>query len=139
MSAWVRYLVAALVAVHGLVYLNAARGVLPGAFEGWRGRSWLLGGAIVGGALKKLSVGLWSLTGVLFIATALAIAFSTSVHGAWRPAAIVAAAAGVLSFAFFWDGQPDRLVAQGILGLVISLAVLAGAVAFPGAFGARVS
>jgi hypothetical protein len=33
---------ALLIGVHGVVFVNAARRVLP-VFDGWKGRSWLLG------------------------------------------------------------------------------------------------
>lgn len=67
MSSWLRYLIAALVAAHGFVYLNAARGVLP-VFEEWKGSSWLLGNAVTGDALRKLCLALWAVAGSGIIA-----------------------------------------------------------------------
>ena len=133
MKPWVRYLIALLVALHGFVYLNAARGVLP-IFEGWKGSSWLLGNAVTCETLKRLTLALWALAGVGIVATGIGFAFSA--QAVWRPLAIVASAVAILSFFVFWDGQIQRLVAQGMIGLVISLVILLSAIAFPQAFGA---
>jgi hypothetical protein len=130
MGAWVRYVVALLVVVHGLVYVNAARGVLP-VFDGWSGTSWLLGDAVGAEALRRLALALWVVAGLGLVATGAAIGFALPGAAAWRVVAIVASAVGVLSFFVFWDGRADRLVAEGVLGMLASLAVLAAALALP--------
>jgi hypothetical protein len=128
MSNWVRYVIAAVVAAHGLVYLNAARGVLP-VFEGWKGRSWLFGSAVTGDPLRKLCLGLWALAGVGLIASGIAFAFS--VPTVWYPLVIAASVVGILGFLAFWDGRPERLLAQGVIGVVLSAAILAAAIWLP--------
>jgi hypothetical protein len=128
-SPWVRWVVALLVACHGLVYLNAARGVLP-VFDGWNGRSWLVGPALSTEALKRISVALWAVAGAGSIAAAAAFAFAFSAPGVWRPLAGAASAVGVASFLVLWDGRPKRLVAQGAIGLLLSLLVLVAALAW---------
>ena len=130
MSSWVRYLIAAVVAAHGFVYLNAARGVLP-VFEGWRGSSWLLGSAVTGDALKKLCLALWAVAGIGIVATGIAFAFAFSAQAVWRPLAIAASAVGILGFFAFWDGRLERLLAQGVIGVVLSTIILAGAIWLP--------
>lgn len=128
---WMRWLVALLVAAHGFVYLSAARGVLP-IFEGWRGTSWLLGRAVTGEALKQLSLVLWAVAGVGIIAAGVAMGFAPDATGLWRTLAAAASAVGIASFFVFWDGQVSRLFEQGVLGVAISLAILASAIAWSG-------
>lgn len=135
MTSWVRYLIAVVVAGHGLVYLNAARGVLP-VFDGWRGRSLLLGGAVTGGALRRLDVVLWTGSGAGLVAAALAVAFAPTAHAVWRPLAAAASAVAVLSFFTFWDGRRESLLAQGAIGMALSLLILLAALAFPQVLGA---
>lgn len=135
MNPWFRYALAVVIAIHGFVYINAARGVLP-IYEGWQGRSWLLGDAVTGEALKRLAVTLWAIGGIGLVATALFIAFAPSAQLAWRPLAVIACAIGILSFFVFWDGQSQHLVAQGGVGVVVSLIVLLAALVFPRALGA---
>jgi hypothetical protein len=58
----------------------------------------------------------------------------------WLVAAVPAAAYAtamldLAGFAVFWDGQMGRVVEQGGIGAAISLILLAGAIAFPNAFG----
>ncbi len=138
MKPWIRYVIAAVVAAHGLVYLNAARGVLP-VFEGWKGRAWLLGDAITGDSLKRLCQGMWAVAGIGVIATGVALAFAFSAQAVWRPLAIVASTVAILSFLVFWDGQVRRLFEQGVIGVVLSLLILLGALAFPRLLGAGAS
>lgn len=120
----IRWLAALLVAAHGLVYLNASRGVLP-VFDGWRGRSWLLGPAVTETALKHVCVALWAVAGVAILATGVAIGLAPETPAVWRTLAVAGSAVGVASFLLFWDGQVERLFAQGVVGMAISLAMLA--------------
>jgi hypothetical protein len=54
--------------------------------------------------------------------------------GWWRPLAITGAALGIVAFTAFWDGQTGLLLDEGGLGALISLIILAAAIAFPTAF-----
>ncbi len=128
MRPWLRYLIALVVALHGFVYLNAARGVLP-VLQAWKGTSWLLGSALSAAALKRLSIALWAVGGVGTIAAAIAFAFAGP--AAWRPLAIAASAVAIASFLVFWDGRAERLVDEGAIGAVLSLVILLAAIAFP--------
>lgn len=135
MKPWVRYAIAFVIAGHGLVYFNAARGVLP-VFDGWRERSWLLGGAVTGLALRRLAVVLWTGSGLGLMGTAAVLAFAPEAEEAWRPLAAASSAVAVLGFFVFWDGRPALLVAQGAIGMVLSLAILLAALVYPQALGA---
>ena len=131
MEPWIRYLVALVVGFHGLVYLIAPRWTEWGS---WTGSSAVLGGAVTGDSLKALTGGLWAIAGVGFLGAAVTIALAPWVPSLWRPLAVGAGLIGVLSFVVFWDGQVQLLVDEGAIGLVLSLAVLLGAAAFPQAF-----
>jgi hypothetical protein len=63
-----------------------------------------------------------------------AIALASWFPGLWRPIAIGGTLIGVLSFAAFWDGQVSPMVDEGVLGMVISLVILIGAIALPQVF-----
>jgi hypothetical protein len=135
MKLWLRYLVAVVVGGHGFIYLRFGMGGLPEALKEWRGISWVLGDTLTGERLKTLAFGLSLLAGIATVATGAAVAFSGSLHGLWRPLAMIGAAFGVLFFASFWDGQTERLVDQGAIGVAVSALLLASALLFPRAFG----
>jgi hypothetical protein len=133
MDPWIRYLIALIVSFHGLVYLLAPLWSLN-VSQGWRGRSFLFGGVITGDSLRTLASGLWAIAGIGLVGAGLTIIFAPWIPSLWRPLAISAALVGMLSFAVFWDGQTHLLTDQGVIGMVISLAIVFGAVMFPQAF-----
>ena len=89
---------------------------------------------MTGARLEPLVATLHVVAGVLILACGVAIAFSPSLAGWWRPLAIAGAVVGVAAFSVFWDGQTRLLFEEGGAGAAISLALLASAIAFPGAF-----
>lgn len=133
METWLRYLIAFVVFAHGFVYVRIGS-VLPGPIKGWRGTSWLLGDSFTGDQLKRLVVSLHVAAGIAILACAAAIAVAPSLPGWWRPLAIAGAAVGVVAFAVFFDGQTHLLFEEGVIGAVVSLTLLVGAIAFAGAF-----
>lgn len=134
MYPWLRYLIALVVGSHGFVYIRL--GLLgPSQLKGWQGSSMLLGDAVTGDGLKTLLAVLHVSAGVVIIACALAIAGARRAPGWWRPLAIVGGLLGLAAFAVFLDGQARLVVEEGGIGAAVSLALLAGAIAFGGAFG----
>lgn len=133
MESGLRYLIALLVFAHGFVYLRIGS-VLPGPITAWRGKSWLLGDTVTGEHLRWLVVSLHVAAGIGILACAAAIAFAPSLSGWWRPLAITGAAAGVVAFSVFFDGQTQLLFEEGAIGAVASVLLLIGAIAFAGAF-----
>jgi hypothetical protein len=125
---WLRYLIAVVVTVHGFVYLGPGSPVR--AFDGWRGNSWLLDGALADGALRSLAAGLHVVAGIVTLACAAAIAFAPVAPAWWRPLAILAGVAGLAAFGVYWDGQAGYLFHQGVVGAVISLALLLSAIVY---------
>lgn len=135
MSPRLGYLVGLFVAAHGLVYLaTPLTSISQSVFQGWTGTSALLGAAFASDALQSMTTWLWILAGIGLLAAAGAVVFASFVPGVWRPLAVGGALAGVASFAVLWDGQASQFVSQGGVGLGISLAIVAAAVAFPRAF-----
>ena len=134
MTPWLLYLIAFVIACHGITYIMF--GVLaPDGIQGWKGTSWILSSALTGDKLKALVLVLHATAGVAIIACAVAIVFGPSLPGWWRPLAIAGAALGLAGFAVFLDGQPQLVVQEGGFGATISAILLVAATAFPGAFG----
>jgi len=134
MRPWLRYLIAFVVGAHGFVYIRFGLGKFPETLEGWKGSSWLLGSAVTGDRLKALAFAVALVAGISTLGCAVAIGFASSDHGWWRPLAVASAAFGISSFAILWDGQPQRLVYQGVIGVVVSVILLVSAIVFPRAF-----
>ena len=133
MTTWLQYAIALVVFCHGFIYVRIGS-VLPGRIPEWEGNSWLLGNAVVGDRLSALIVGLHVIAGIGTVATAVAIGLAPQFPGWWRPLAIGSAAVGIAAFAIFWDGQTQFLLQEGVIGAVISLTLLVGAIAFREAF-----
>ncbi len=134
MNDWLRYLVAFVLACHGFIYIRFGIHI-PGQVKGWLGSSWLLGGVITGDRLNALVLLLHVAAGIAILGCAVAIGLAPWAPGAWPPFAIVGAVFGLVAFAVLWDGQMPLFVREGGIGLVVSLSLLAGAIAFAEAFG----
>ena len=133
MNAWLRYLIAVVVACHGLTYALFPF-FAPAGFKAWRGRAWVLGGAVTGARLRALMMALHIAAGIATIACAAAIAAVPLAAGWWPPLAIAAGVLSLASFATFYDGQARFAVEEGAIGLALGLLLLASALAFPAAF-----
>lgn len=133
MDPLLRYVIAFVVAAHGLTYIPFGL-LVPGRLEGWRGRSWLLGDAVSSDAFGTLVVVLHVMAGIAIFLCACSIAFAPSYPGLWRPLGVLGATSGLAAFIVFWDGQPRLVVEEGAVGALISLMLLVSAVAFGGAF-----
>jgi hypothetical protein len=92
-------------------------------------RKRLLGNAITGDRLKALAFGLSLIAGIATLACGVAVA--GSFHGLWRPLAMIGAAFGIVFFAVFGDGQTERLVNQGVIGVAVSALLALSAILFP--------
>lgn len=128
MAPWLRYLIAFVVFAHGFVYVRIGS-VLPGPIKAWRGRSWILSDTVTGDQLRRVVVSLHVAAGIALLACAVAIALAPSLPGWWRPLAITGAAIGLVAFSVFWDGQTRLLFEEGVIGAVVSLVLLIGAIA----------
>lgn len=127
MTTWLRLLIAFVVFCHGFICIRIGS-VLPGPIKEWKGRSWILGSAVMDGRLTALVVALHVLAGIATIGCALAIGFAPAIPGWWRPLAITGAALGISAFGIFWDGQTKLLFEEGVIGAVLSIMLLAIAI-----------
>lgn len=125
MRPWVRYLIAFVLFVHGLIYVSVGS-MLPIPIQGWTGRSWLLGDALGRDRLTTVLIALHELAGTVLVASAVAVAL---VPGWWRPLAIAGALLGIASFAGLWDGQRDLFYDEGGIGAIVSAVIFASAIA----------
>jgi hypothetical protein len=127
-----RLALAMIVFGHAYIYIRIGS-MLPAAVAEWRGRSWLLGGAVTGAPLASLALVAHVLAGALLLTCAVAIGFAPSLPGGWWPALPIAGAAlGIAAFAVFWDGH--AFLEEGGIGAVVSGLLLLAAVLFPAAF-----
>ncbi len=62
------------------------------------------------------------LAGILFVGGGLALLLGQTW---WRPLIVGAAGVSVALYILFWDGKLQKLDAQGVIGLLISAAILA--------------
>jgi hypothetical protein len=129
---WSRFLIAFVIGSHGFGYLMFAWHV-PSGLKDWQG-SMLLGSVIGGDEVRTLLAVLHMGAAAAVIACAVAIAAAPWAPGWWRPPAIAGGLFGLAAFAVCIDGQAGLLAEEGGIGAAISLALLSGAVAFPGAF-----
>jgi len=111
--------------LHGLVhfwYVTLSMGWVTFQEDmGWKGHSWLLSGWLGENAARYLATAGYALAGVLFAAAGVLVWMNSESAGKWLvPAAVLST--GMIFL--FWDGQLSLLVEKGLLGLVISLAVL---------------
>lgn len=133
MTPWLRYLIAFVVGCHGFIYMRWGAQA-PSTLKEWTGISWLLGGAVTGDGLQALVSALYVIAGIMTLASAVAIGFAPSLPRWWRPLAIGGAAAGIVGFAVFFDGQTQLMVGEGAIGAGVSLIIFVSAIAFAGAF-----
>ena len=91
-----------------------------------------MGSGVSGAALKSVTSVLWLVAGVGILCAGLAILLISRFPHLWRPLALAATIAGMLSFVIFWDGQTAEFVNQGGIGLILSAVIFVGALAFPG-------
>lgn len=111
--------------LHGLVHLWYV--VLSQqwvAFEpemGWSGRSWLLTPILGGGAARTVATILYVVATLAFIVGGGGIV----VRAAWaRPVLVSAALLSAVAIALFWEGGMGMAMQKGLIGLLISVALL---------------
>lgn len=120
-----RVLAGIFVILHGLVhlwYFTLSRRLV--AFKpdmGWTGESWLFSGLLGDPVTRMLAALLYLLSTVAFVAGGL----GTFLRAGWSPPVLtVAAILSVATIILFWDGDTRLIVQKGLLGLLISLAIL---------------
>ncbi len=114
--------------LHGLVHawyiVLSQRWVAFQPAMGWNGRSWLFTGLIGDPAARTAAAVVYALAGLGLVIGGV----GWLARAGWA-AGVLALSAGVsaLGIALFWDGSGERIVEKGLLGLLISLALVAAA------------
>ena len=119
------------VILHGLVhfwFVTLSQGWVEfQADMGWTGKSWLLSGILKDDLSRGLASLVYGLAGITFLVGGAGLLSRQN----WsRPWLIAASLISAISILVFWDGGFDLLVQKGLLGLLISLGVLAGILLF---------
>ena len=114
-----RALIAFVLFIHGIGHVM---GVLPalklGSVEGWNSRSWLLT-PILGETISRiLSIILFLVALVGFVASALALLGWVVPHDWWRTLAVVSAVISIVTIVLFWNAFvsffPNKVGALGV-------------------------
>ena len=114
------------IVLHGLVhlwYLVLSRGLVEFKPEmGWNGRSWLLTRPLGDALTRTLASAGYGLAALAFVAAGVGIL----ADAAWFRSGLVGSAVfSTVVIALFWDGDTDRLVQKGLIGILINVALLA--------------
>lgn len=117
--------------LHGLVHLlyfgqSARRFELQPGLT-WPDGSWAFGRLLGVNGTRTLASLACLLAAAGFMLGGVGIFFG---QGWWRAATVAAAAFSALLYLLFWDGRMQRLDAQGALGILINLAILAAVLVF---------
>lgn len=120
-----RFVIGLFIVLHGLVhlwYFVLSRGLVVFQPEmGWTGKSWLLAKFLDDATARALASVLYPLATIAFVAGGLGI---FSLQAWWRPVVVGAAVFSTVVILLFWDGDTQRLVQKGALGVLINLAIL---------------
>lgn len=112
--------------LHGLVHLwyvtLSQRWVAFQPDMGWTGNSWLFTNLLGDGTTRILATMVFSVATLAFVIGGIGV-FAQSEW--WSAVVIGAAAISGVGILLFWDGSSGMLVQNGLLGLVIDIAVLA--------------
>ncbi len=118
-------LIGIIVILHGLVHVwfvvLSQRLVEYQQDMGWTGRSWLLTNLLGDSFTKSLASSLYILTTLGFAVGGVGLILQQEW---WRPVIIVSALLSSVAILLFWDGQMERIVQKGLLGLLINLGLL---------------
>ena len=125
-----RALVAVVLFIHGIGHVM---GVIPAlglsTVEGWNSRSWLLT-PILGETISRiLSIILFLIALVGFVASALALLGWVVPHDWWRTLAVVSAVISIVTIVLFWNAFvaffPNKVGALGVdIAVLVCLLVL---------------
>jgi hypothetical protein len=113
------------VLLHGLVHLwyvvLSQQLVEFQAEMGWTGESWLFTSLFGTTSTRRLATLLYALAAVGFVVGGIGL---LARQEWWRPTIIGSAAFSAVIVVLFWDGGMQKIVEKGLLGFVISAALL---------------
>ena len=117
--------------LHGLVhiwYVVLSQGWVKFQAEmGWTGNSLLLTGVLGSKPLQFLATIFYSLAAIAFVISGVGVLAKQN----WSQISmIVASIISIFVILIFWDGKLNQIVEKGLLGLLISVAVLVSVAVF---------
>jgi hypothetical protein len=121
-------LIGIFIVLHGLVHMwfvTLSREWVEFQPEmGWTGESWLLSGFLTRPTTRTLATVLFGLGTIAFVVGGVTVLARAS----WSRTALIASAAfSLTSLLLFWDGGTDRIVARGLVGVLLNIVILVGA------------
>jgi pimeloyl-ACP methyl ester carboxylesterase len=120
-----KFLIAFFVILHGLVhlwYVVLSQNLVEFKPEmGWTGRSWILTNLIGSPITRQLAGILYGLAAVALVAGGLGIIFRSNW---WQPVLVGSAVLSATIILLFWDGSMERILEKGLLGFLISIAIV---------------
>lgn len=126
-----RVALGAFLVLHGLVHLlytGQARRLFelrPGMT--WPHGSWALSGVIGNEAARAVAAVCFAVVAVGYATGGTALLLGQQW---WRPVALLAAALSAVAIVLLWDGVMHMLPDQGLIGLLIDLAIIVAVLAF---------
>lgn len=114
--------------LHGVVHLiyaaHSARKLQLKPGMTWPDGSWAFSRLATTGTIRDQTTVTMLLSGAVFLVGGAVV---LARQAWWRPVAVVAAALSALSFVLLWNGRKRNLDGQGIIGVIIDIAVLVAA------------
>jgi hypothetical protein len=120
------FLVGIFLVLHGLVHLffvgQGLRLFRPQEWMTWPDGSWLFSRFLRTASFRVMAAALCALCTVGFMLAGVGVMVE---QGWWEPVAIASAIGSGLVFILFWNGSPERIVEQGLIAVLIDVAILA--------------
>lgn len=121
-----RIIIGVFILLHGLVHILYV-GHSQGLFEiasnmKWPESSWLLAKSLDVKSIQAITGAVMAAAALLFLVTGAGLISS---RAWWRPLLIATLAFSSLGYILFWDGKMQRLSDQGLIGVLINIAMLA--------------
>jgi len=124
-------LIGVFIVLHGLVhmwYVTMSQGWVEFQVDmGWTGNSWLLTNLLGDQVTRSFATVSYALSAIGFVAVSIGLFANLE----WaRTGLLFASIISSVTILAFWDGSLNMLVEKGLLGLLISLGILAAIVIF---------
>ena len=121
----VRFLIGLFIILHGLVhlcYFTLSQRLVEFKPEmGWTGKSWIFSNLLGGSITRVLASSLFVLAAIAFVISGFGIFFSAPW---WWPTLVGSALLSSVILLLFWDGDMQPIVPKGLIGFLISIAIL---------------
>jgi hypothetical protein len=121
----VRFLIGLFIILHGLVhlwYFTLSQRLVEFKPEmGWTGKSWIFSNLLGESTTRVLASSLFVLAAIAFVISGFGIFFRAAW---WCPMLVGSALLSSVILLLFWDGDMQLIVQKGLIGFLISIAIL---------------